>query len=164
MRQARQSTQDLNNRFRAASRERLERFILAGGQARGALVNGTHLIQNMRQQHHLGILETLVLGHAYLSALLIAASLKGEERVALQLDCSGPIRGLVVEANAGLDVRGYLKNVPIPITKPLADFNLAPFFGAGLLRITRYLRDSKQPFVGTDELKYGNLADDLAHY
>lgn len=158
------TNEDLKARLRAASRDRLTRFVLEGGQARGGLINGTFLIQAMRRQHHLGILETLVLGHAYLGALLMAGSMKGEERVALQVDCSGPIKGLVVEANARLEVRGYLKNVPIPIAKPLEDFNLAPFFGVGLLRITRFLQSSKQPFSGTVDLKYGNLAEDLTFY
>lgn len=157
-------TKDLKARLRAASDDRLARFVLAGGQARGVLINGTYLVQNMRRHHHLGILETLVLGHAYLGALLMAASMKGEEQVVLQVDCSGPLKGLVVEANARLEVRGYLKNVPIPIDKPLQDFNLAPFFGAGLLRVTRSLQDGKQPFIGTVDLKYGNLAEDLTYY
>ncbi len=154
----------LKDRLKAASRDRLDRFVLMGGQARGAMVNGTYLIQKMRRQHRLGILETLALGHAYLGALLMAASMKGEERVALQIDCSGPIKGLVAEANARLEVRGYLKNVPIPIDRPLADYNLAPFFGAGLLRVTRHLLDAKQPFIGTVDLKHGNLAEDLTYY
>ena len=155
---------ELKDRLRAASRDRLDRFVLEGGQARGAIVNATFLIQKMRGQHHLGILETLVLGQAYLGALLMAASMKGEERVPLQVDCAGPVKGLVAEANARLEVRGYLKNVPIPIDRPLEDFDLAPFFGAGLLRITRDLQDAKQPFSGTVDLKYGNLAEDLTYY
>ena len=155
---------DLKARLKAASRDRLERFVLQGGQARGALVNGTVLVQKMRRQHQLGILETLVLGHAYIGALLMAASMKGEERVVLQVECAGPIKGFVAEANARLEVRGYLKNVPIPIDRPLADFDLAPFFGAGLLRVTRDLQNAKQPFSGTVDLKHGNLGEDLAYY
>ncbi len=154
----------LKEKLKAASRDRLDRFVLKGGQARGAIVNGTFLIQKMRRQHHLGLLETLVLGHAYLGALLMAASMKGEERLSLQIDCSGPVKGLVAEANARLEVRGYLKNVPIPIDRPLEDYNLTPFFGAGVLRITRDLQDAKQPFSGTVDLKYGNLAEDLTYY
>jgi molecular chaperone Hsp33 len=157
-------TRELKDRLKAASRDRLYRFVLKSGQARGALVSGTYLIQKMRRRHHLGILETLVLGHAYLGSLLMAASMKGDERVTLQIDCAGPIKGLVVEANARLEVRGYLKRVPIPIDRPLEDFNLAPFFGAGLLRVTRELQDARQPFSGTVDLKHGNLAEDLTYY
>jgi molecular chaperone Hsp33 len=46
----------------------------------------------------------------------------------------------------------------------MADFNLAPFFGAGFLSVIRYLEDAKQPFTGKVALKYGNIAQDLANY
>jgi molecular chaperone Hsp33 len=84
--------------------------------------------------------------------------------VALQINCSGPIKGLSVEANAFGEVRGYLKRVPIPIDRPLDDFDLSRFFGAGLLSVTKTLQDAKQPFTGQVELRYGNIAQDLAHY
>ena len=154
----------LKARLKEAARDRLVRFVLAGGQARGALVSGTGLVRRMRQAHQLGILETLVLGHAYLAALLMASTMKGEERVALQVDCAGPIKGLVAEANARLEVRGYLRRVPIPIDTPLADFDLSPFFGAGLLRVSRTVRGAAAPFIGTVDLRYGNLAEDLTYY
>jgi molecular chaperone Hsp33 len=156
--------EDLKARLKAASRDRLDRFTLEGGLVRGSLVNGTSLVRKMRRAHQLGILETLVLGHACIGSLLMAASMKGEERLVLEIDCAGPIKGLVVEANARLEVRGYLKSVPIPIDKPLADFDLTPFFGIGLLKVSRYLRDAKQPFVGAVDLRHGNLAEDLTHY
>ena len=118
----------------------------------------------MRANHGLGVLETLVLGHAYLGGLLVASSLKGKDRVALQIECSGPVGGLVVEANAYGEVRGYLKNAPIAVDKPLEDFNLSPFFGAGFISLTRYLEDAKHPFTGKVALRHGNIAQDLAHY
>lgn len=156
--------EDVKDRLKAAARDRIHRFLLADGAVRGALVHATRLVQEMRINHALGLLETLVLGHAYMGALLMAASLKGEDRLSLQIDCSGPVGGLVVEANAFGEVRGYLRNSPIPLEKPLEDYNLSPFLGAGLLRITRYLEDARQPFTGQVALQHGNIAQDLAHY
>jgi molecular chaperone Hsp33 len=148
----------------ASGVDAMHRFLLANGTIRGALVQGSALVQNMRIQHGLGLIETLVLGHAYLGALLMTSGFKSREGLALQVDCSGPIKGLVVEANAQGDVRGYLKRVPIPVDQPLTAFNLSPFFGAGFLRVTRYLESARQPFVGQVALQYGNLAQDLAYY
>ncbi len=156
--------EDLKERLKAAARDRLHRFLLSDGEVRGALVNGTRVVREMRANHDLGVLETLILGHAYLGGLLVASTLKGKDRVVLQIECSGPVGGLVVEANACGEVRGYLKNVPIPVDKPLQDSNLAPFFGAGFLSLTRYLEDAKQPFTGKVALRHGRLAQDLAHY
>ena len=155
---------DLKAQLKASARDRLYRFTLSGGMIRGCILHGTRMVNEMRANHKLGILETLVLGHAYMAGALMCASLKGDERIGLKIDCSGPIKSLFVEANAFGEVRGYLKNVPIPIEKPLEDFDLSPFFGAGFLSITKTFRDAKHPFTGQVQLMYGNIAKDLAHY
>jgi len=154
----------LKEQLRAGARDRLYNFILADGAIRGVIMNGTRMINEMRANHELGILETLVLGRAYLGAGLMSADLKSNDRISIKIDCSGPIKGLVVETNAFGEVRGYLKQVPIPIDKPMESFDLSPFFGAGFLFVTKYLEDAKQPFTGQVMLKYGNIATDLANY
>ena len=154
----------LKEQLLASARDRFHNFLMADGAIRGVIMNGTRMVNEMRANHELGILETLVLGRAYLGAGLMSADLKGNDRVSIKIDCSGPIKGLVVEANAFGEVRGYLKNVPIPLEKPMTDFNLSPFFGAGFLSVTRHLERAKQPFTGQVILKYGNIAEDLAYY
>ena len=148
----------------ASRRDRLYNFLIADGTIRGCVVNGTRMVNEMRWNHALGILETLALGHAYLGAALMSSNLKGSDRLGFQIECSGPIKGLSVEANAFGEVRGYLKQVPIPIDHPLESFDLSPFFGAGFLSVTRYLEDAKQPFTGKVMLEHGRLAKDLAVY
>ncbi len=154
----------LKERLVASAKDKLYSFMLADKTVRGAVVYGTRMVNEMRANHELGILETLVLGHAYLAASLLTNSLKNNDRLSLQIDCSGPIKGLVVEANAYGEVRGYLKQVPIPIYTPLESFDLSPFFGAGFLTITRYLENAKHPFSGNIALEYGTIAKDLANY
>ncbi|MFC1523255.1 Hsp33 family molecular chaperone HslO [Thermodesulfobacteriota bacterium] len=149
----------LKEQLIASSRDRLHNFIM-----RGAIVNATRMINEMRANHDLGILETVVLGRSYIAMALLSANLKGNDRISLQIDCSGPIKGLDVEANAFGETRGYLKQIPIPIARPMDSFDLAPFFGAGLLTITKYLEDAKQPFSGKIAMVYGNIAQDLAYY
>lgn len=144
--------------------DKMHHFLLADGTIRGALLHATRMVNEMRANHGLGILETLVLGHAYMASGLMTTNLKGNDRLSLQIDCSGPIKGLVVEANAFGEVRGYLKQVPIPVEKPLEDFNLSPFFGAGFLKVTKYLEDAKQPFSGQIMLTHGSIAKDLTLY
>jgi molecular chaperone Hsp33 len=94
----------------------------------------------------------------------MTANLKGGDRIGLQIDCSGPIKGLAVEANAYGEVRGHLKQVPIPVEKPPESFNHSPFFKAGFIRVTRFLEGAKQPFTGQVALHYGSIARDLAWY
>ena len=154
----------LKEQLRAGAKDRLYNFLLADGAIRGVIMNGTRMINEMRSNHELGIMETLVLGRAYLGAGLMSADLKSNDRISIKIDCSGPIKGLVVEANAFGEVRGFLKRLPIPIDKPMESFDLSPFFGAGFLLVTKYLEDAKQPFTGQVMIKYGNIAKDLANY
>jgi len=159
----RQPDNDTSDRL-SGREDGLQTFLLAGDSIRGSIIEATRMVNQMRWNHDLGILETLVLGHAYMGASLMSASLKGSDRLKLQVDCSGPIKGFVVEANSAGEVRGFLKNVPIPIENPLEDFNLSRFFGAGFLTVTRHLADAKQPFTGQVMMVNGSLAKDLAHY
>jgi molecular chaperone Hsp33 len=150
--------------LKARAKDRLHTFILAEGQIRGAIVHATHMINEMRMNHQLGILETLVLGHAYMGINLMTSKIKKGDRIALKIQCSGPIKGLSVEANAHGEVRGYLKVNPIPIDKPLESFDLSPFFGTGFMEVIHYPEFAKQPYIGQVKLEYGRLASDLANY
>ena len=154
----------LKEQLLASARDRAYRFLLADGTVRGVILHGTRMVNEMRANHELGILETMVLGRAYLGMGLMTAELKGTDRLALKIDCSGPIKGLIVEGNAFGEIRGYLLRVPIPIERPLDDFDLSRFFGAGVLSVTRHLTEAKDPFTGQVALKYGNMALDLANY
>jgi molecular chaperone Hsp33 len=49
-------------------RNRLYNFILADGVVRGVIMNASRMVNEMRANHELGILETLALGRAYLGA------------------------------------------------------------------------------------------------
>ena len=155
---------DLKAQLKAAALDRLNRFVMADGTIRGAVIHGTRMVNEMRANHGLGVLETLVLGHAYLAAGLMTSHLKGNDRIRLAVDCSGPIKGITVEANAFGEIRGYLKAVPIAVEAPLDSFDLSPFFGAGVMEVTRFPESAKHPFTGRVPLMYGALAKDLAYY
>lgn len=150
--------------LKARAKDRLYRFLMADDQVRGAVIHGTHMVREMMTQHNLGILETLLLGHAYLGIGLITANLKGNDRVAFKVECEGPIQGLTVEASARGEVRGHLKVNPIPLDKPLESFNLAPLFGQGFLQVISYPESAKQPYTGQVKLRHGSIAMNLAHY
>lgn len=143
-------------------------FLLAEKSVRGVILDGTVLIQEMQTRHGLDILEALILGQALLATTLMASSLKGHDEIGLRIDCSGPIKGLVAEATATGEVRGYLKQVPIPLASPLQSLDdtntLNPLWGEGLLTINRYLEGGKQPFSGSVVLQSGNIGSEIANY
>ena len=120
--------ESLKERLLASAKDRIYKFLLADGAVRGAILHGTRMVNEMRANHKLGILETLVLGRAYLGAGLMSANLKGTDAISIKIECSGPIKGLTVESNAFGEVRGFLKTAPIPIDKPMEDFPMKVAF------------------------------------
>lgn len=146
----------------------LHSFLLAEKTVRGAILDGTALVRQLRHHHQLGELETQILGQALLAATLMASPLKGHDEINLRIDCSGPIQGLVVEATATGDARGYLRQAPIPLSSPLSSpdaiRHLEPLWGEGQLTITRYLEEGRQPFSSGAVLQSGDIAAEIAHY
>ncbi|HUX12359.1 MAG TPA: Hsp33 family molecular chaperone HslO [Spirochaetia bacterium] len=139
-------------------------FLLSRGRFRAAILHGTRMVNQMRMNHELGVLETLILGHAYMGSALMATSLKGIDRIGIHLQCDGPVGGVHVESTAHGQVRGYLNNSRTRIDKPVDSFNTAPFIGEGTLTVMRYIENNSRPFSGRIELESGNIAQDLTRY
>lgn len=139
-------------------------FVMADGRIRGALFNGSTFVNVMRAQHNLGILETMILGQACLCGALLIPTMKGREHTVFKYDTNGPAAGFSVEADSTGYVRGFLLQNPVPVDKPLESWDLSPFFGPGSLTISRFTEGSRLPQTGSVEIKYRNIAQDLAWY
>ena len=155
---------DVKAQFQASAKERLYRFLMADDQIKGVVVNATRMVKEMQANHDLGPLETLILGQAYIAAALMSAPLKGRDRIIMNIQCSGPIKGLDVEANAFGEIRGYLKANPIEVENPEKIKWLSTLYGAGFLSVTRYIEDTNRPYTGQIALVHGSIAEDLAEY
>lgn len=154
----------LEARLRAHRRDQLYQFLLDYGGIRGAVLHATRMVGEMRANHRLGPLETLVLGQAYVAAGLMTVNLKSPESLTIKVDCSGPIGGLTVDGNAFGEVRGYLAQDPIPVAADRGVPRLQDLFGTGTLAVTKHLGDGGRPFAGVVEMRYGSLAQDLSYY
>lgn len=141
-----------------------EIFLLCDDSVRVIALEGTTMVNGMRANHELGILETVVLGQAYIASGLMASTIKGNDRIQLSIECGGPIGGVYTESWACGAVRGYLKHVPIAVTEPMTDFDLSLFYGPGFLTVTKLMEGNTVPVSGQIMLEYGNLAKDLALY
>lgn len=141
-----------------------ESYLLGDGQIRLTAIAATRLVCEMQANFQTGVLETLVLGKAFIAALAMASSMKGNDRLKLTVECGGPIGGYSAEAWASGAVRGSLVHNPIPLAKPLKDANLSPLYGPGFLTVTRLIEGEREPVSGQIMIEYGNLAKDLALY
>jgi molecular chaperone Hsp33 len=106
-----------------------------------------------------------VLGQGYIAAGLLSAGLKDKnDRISISIQCSGPIKGLDVEANVFGEIRGYLKTPVIEVEQPGRIRYLSTLYGAGFLTVTKYLDNSVTPYSGQVALEHGSIAEDLANY
>lgn len=143
-------------------------FVTKDGVFRGALFHGTRFINQMRAQHSLGILETLILGQACLCGALMIPTMKGPEHLIFKYDTDGPAAGFSVEVDSRGSVRGFLLQNPIPVSAPLKSWDLSPFFGQGSLRVSRFPEGrsgkNSEGKTGMVEIQYKNIAKDLTWY
>ncbi|MBU1342051.1 MAG: Hsp33 family molecular chaperone HslO [Proteobacteria bacterium] len=156
---------DIKEQFKASAKDRVFRFMMADKMIRGAVVHTTRMVNEMRANHDLGPLETLVLGQAYIAASLLSSGLKDKnDRISMSIQCSGPVKGLDVESNMFGEVRGYLKTQHIQVQDLKKVNYLSTLFGAGFLTVTRYLENAPTPYSGQIALEHGSIAEDLANY
>lgn len=154
----------LDAQFKTMHSDGMTIFLLNDGALRGAFFHGTRFINQMRAQHSLGILETMVLGQASLCAALLIPTMKGRDRAIFRYDTNGPAAGFSVEADSRGTVRGFLLQDPIPVLTAPESWDLAPYFGDGTVSVIRYPEGYKEPVTGTIEIRHRNIAMDLAEY
>ncbi|MDA3863314.1 MAG: Hsp33 family molecular chaperone HslO [Deltaproteobacteria bacterium] len=148
--------------LKAKARNRRWSFTLKNNQIRGALVNGTLLVKEMRKNFELGILETYALGQAYLAVALLGANLQGNDYLTLEMNSSGAFKGFYAQTNSRGEINGYLKS--FQIDQKIKSLSLAPFIQGGTISITKYLEDAKTPYKGNVAIKFKNIAEDLSLY
>lgn len=156
--------QQLLNHLDTIHKDGMSVFVMADGLFRGAFFHGTRFVNQMRANHKLGILETLVLGQACLSTALMIPTMKGRGRLNFRYDTNGPVAGFSTEADSTGTVRGYLLQDPIPLDKPLESWDLEPFLGPGTITVSRFNEGAREPQTGSVEIRHRNIAQDLAWY
>ena len=95
-------------------------------------------------------------------ALLLAATMKDNERIALRLKGDGPIGEVVADAE-GTHVRGYVGDPDVFLPLKNGKLDVGGAIGAGNIIVTRYLQNA-EPFTGYAELVDGEIASDLTNY
>ncbi len=128
----------------------------------------TELVAEIRDRHDLWPTATAAVGRLTTGATLFGASLKGNERISLQIAGDGPLGRLAADAwlinHRTAGARGYARNgrVELPVDAR-GKFDVAGAVGDGSLQVTRS-SDVGQPYVGVVPLQSGEIAEDLAVY
>ncbi|WP_234553805.1 Hsp33 family molecular chaperone HslO [Thermus caliditerrae] len=145
---------------------RILRGLAGEGHLRVVAAETSDVVEEARRRHGLSPTATAALGRAMTGALLLAQLLlkTPKERLTLRLEGTGPLGGLVVEADAQGHVRGYVQNpgAEVPLRAD-GKLNVGELVGAGVLRVDRSLPNG-EIYSSTVPLVSGEIAEDLAHY
>jgi molecular chaperone Hsp33 len=128
----------------------------------------TELVRETQRRHGLAPTAAAAVGRLVTAAALLGSSLKGPERLSLQIGGAGPIGAMAADAwtigDDVIGVRGYarfpLADLPL---NALGKFDVAGVIGNGKLQVTKSY-EIGQPYVGVVPLETGEIAEDIAGY
>lgn len=141
------------------------RATAANGSIRAFAATTGNLVQYARQIHHTSPVASAALGRMLTAVAMMGSMLKGDkDLVTLQIRSLGPLKGIVVSADAQARVKGYVfqPNVEIPSKYP-GKLDVGGAIGEGYLSVIRDI-GMKEPYAGRIQLVSGEIAEDLTYY
>ena len=142
----------------------LTRVIAADGSVRGVAAVTTALCEEARTRHGTYATATAALGRALTASLLLAATVKRDERLSLELSGDGPLRGLLAEATPDGAVRGFAYRPKTDLPPRNGKLDVGGALGAGLLCVMRVPIAGGSIYRSIVPLVSGEIGADVAHY
>lgn len=141
------------------------RATAAGHQLRAFAITSRNITEEARRIHNTSPVVTAALGRLLTAGSMMGSMMKGEKDVlTLQIECGGPIGGMVVTAGSDGCVKGYVNHpdIVLPPNKN-GKFDVSGALGPGFLNV---IRDTglKEPYNGQVHLVSGEIARDLTYY
>jgi molecular chaperone Hsp33 len=126
------------------------------------------LVGQARERHDLAPSASAAVGRLLTAVALLGASLKGRERLTLQVVGDGPIGAITADAwSTGthtIGARAYARNGRADLAlNARGKFDVAGIVGSGKLQVTKTY-EVGQPYSGIVPLVSGEIGDDVASY
>lgn len=141
------------------------RGMAANNQVRFFSAYTKEVVETARSIHNTSPVATAALGRLLTAGAIMGSMCKNASDVlTLQIQCSGPIGGLTVTANAQAQVKGYANRPDVmlpPSDKGKLDVGKA--LDLGVLSVIKDI-GLKEPYVGQSNLVSGEIAEDLTYY
>ncbi|MFL6254941.1 MAG: Hsp33 family molecular chaperone HslO [Pyrinomonadaceae bacterium] len=157
------------NETQNGHKDLLVRATAADGLIRCMSAVTTDTVAEAARRHGTSGTVTAALGRTLTGALLLGAGQKEFDRLTVQVECDGPVRGITAETNAQGRVRGYVR-------EPLADaplnaqgkFDVSAVVGGGMLYVTYEsgfdIGLYREPYRGSVPIVSGEIGEDFAYY
>lgn len=150
-------------------RDTLVRATAAEGFIRCMSAVTTDTVAEAARRHQTSGTVTAALGRTLTGALLLGAGQKEFDRLTVQVECDGPVRGITAETNARGQVRGYVRepaaNVPLNAQDK---FDVSALVGGGMFYVTYEsgfdIGLYREPYRGSVPIVSGEIGEDFAYY
>lgn len=146
-------------------RDYLVKALAYEGFVRAYAVNATETIAEAQRRHDTWNTSSAALGRTMIGALMLGATLKGEDKMTVKVEGNGPAGAIVVDSNGKGEVKGYIKNPHISL--PLNELGKIDVRGAvgteGMFTVIKDL-GLKEPFSGQTPIVSGEIGEDFTYY
>ena len=141
------------------------RGMAADGQVRFFAGTTKEIVETARSIHNTSPVATAALGLLLTAGALMGAACKNDsDLLTLQIQCSGPIGGLTVTADAHCNVKGYVNNPEVILhANDKGKLDVAKALDMGVLSVIKDI-GLKEPYIGQTQLVSGEIAEDLTYY
>lgn len=146
-------------------RDYIVRATAADGQIRAFAITSRGIAEAARTAHGTSPVVTAALGRLLSGAAMMGTMMKGEkDLLTVQIQCSGPVGGLTVTADANGHVKGFPREavVDLPLNAQ-GKLDVGGAVGPGVMRVVKDM-GLKEPYVGQIALQTGEIAEDLTYY
>mgnify|MGYP003729573043 CR=1 FL=1 len=140
--------------------DRVLTLISKDGKFRAGVIKSSNLSKKAQSNHKLPPIPASLLSRMLTGASLMAAFLKGEERIILEATGSQSIKKIFAEAIQVGEVRGFIEYE----TNHADSSTISDYLGDGLFKVSKILYNKSEPIVGIVKLKKGDISSDLAYY
>jgi len=144
--------------------DRLARILTDDGAVRGVAAVTTDLCDEARVRHGTFPTATAALGRALTASLLLATTVKRDERLSMEFTGDGPLRGMLAEATPEGTTRGfaYRPKTDVPLRGGKLDVGGA--LGSGVLCVMRVPLAGGSIYRSVVPLVSGEIGIDVASY
>ncbi|MBQ3436954.1 MAG: Hsp33 family molecular chaperone HslO [Fusobacterium sp.] len=122
--------------------------------ARFFIADTTDMVQEAMDIHKYDIYSGDIFGKFCTLAVLMGATLKGNDKLTLRTDTEGFIKNIIINSDSFGNIKGYLMNETSDNYDSL---------GKGMLRVIKDM-GLKEPYTAITDIDYSKLANDISYY
>lgn len=141
------------------------RATAADSSIRAFAITSKEMVEAARVHHNTSPIMTAALGRLLSGGAMMGIMMKGDkDLLTLQIQCSGPAKGLTVTADSHGNVKGFAMNPDVDLPpNAQGKLNVGGALDLGILSVIKDM-GLKEPYVGQCQLQTGEIAEDLTYY